>query len=247
MSYKAYSTTKKTSTSTSKQTPFCKVCYDAKRPGYDTHYLKDFKGPTPVVVCPYLLELKCNYCKNTGHTVSYCEVLKAKKTGERSSSASSQNGNFFIMRESTSGSPVEPPKKTKTLNHPVTNSGNQFDVLFMEDAEEEEDAAVAAAVDFQQKKVRFDETEMEIAPTPTMMTWAKIVATPAPLQKKQQDKIQQRSPATAAPYERPYPTFIHQKEPESSVASDDNNKISKYFFKPSNKDWWEDSSDDDDA
>lgn len=59
---------------------FCKMCFDAKREGYDTHYLKDFTGPEVKVVCPYLLALQCNYCKEQGHTISYCPILKMKET-----------------------------------------------------------------------------------------------------------------------------------------------------------------------
>ena len=60
------------------KTPFCKVCFDAKRPGYDSHFLKADGLSTGNVVCPYLLSLECKYCKKPGHTVSYCDVLAAK-------------------------------------------------------------------------------------------------------------------------------------------------------------------------
>lgn len=69
----------------SEKKPFCKMCFDAKRPGYDTHYLKDFSGHEPKVVCPYLLSLQCNYCKQDGHTISYCPVLKEKEAYEETS------------------------------------------------------------------------------------------------------------------------------------------------------------------
>jgi len=59
---------------------FCKMCFDAKRDGYDTHYLKDFTGPEVKITCPYLLGLQCNYCKEQGHTISYCPILKMKGT-----------------------------------------------------------------------------------------------------------------------------------------------------------------------
>jgi hypothetical protein len=70
----------------SEKKPFCKMCFDAKRPGYDTHYLKDFSGPSPKVVCPYLLSLQCNYCKQEGHTISYCPILKEKEGYEEETS-----------------------------------------------------------------------------------------------------------------------------------------------------------------
>lgn len=76
MSYKA-TMSKKVQVNEKK---FCKMCFDAKRDGYDTHYLKDFTGPEVKVVCPYLLGLQCNYCKEQGHTISYCPILKTKGT-----------------------------------------------------------------------------------------------------------------------------------------------------------------------
>lgn len=63
-----------------KKTTFCKVCHDAKRDGYDTHYVKNHDGK---VTCPYLLSLNCNYCRNPGHTVKYCDVLKNRKQNEK--------------------------------------------------------------------------------------------------------------------------------------------------------------------
>lgn len=56
--------------------PFCKICYDAKQEGFNTHYVRDRPGGD--VVCPYLLSLNCSYCHNSGHTVKYCDILKTK-------------------------------------------------------------------------------------------------------------------------------------------------------------------------
>lgn len=78
MSYKA-TMSKKVQVNEKK---FCKMCFDAKREGYDTHYLKDFTGPQVKIVCPYLLSLQCNYCKEQGHTISYCPILKMKETAK---------------------------------------------------------------------------------------------------------------------------------------------------------------------
>lgn len=49
----------------------CKICFDANRPGYDTHWMKDSSGN---VLCPYLANLKCKRCGYTGHTVKYCKM-----------------------------------------------------------------------------------------------------------------------------------------------------------------------------
>ena len=61
--------------------PFCKVCFQAGFPPerYNSHYVRENPSPTSRVVCPTLLSLKCNYCKNTGHTISHCPILAEKK------------------------------------------------------------------------------------------------------------------------------------------------------------------------
>jgi len=60
--------------------PFCKVCFDAGKDGYDTHFVRETPAPTSKVVCPTLLSMKCNYCKATGHTISHCPVLAKNKS-----------------------------------------------------------------------------------------------------------------------------------------------------------------------
>jgi hypothetical protein len=61
--------------------PFCKVCYQAgcSPEQYNSHYVRENPAPTSNVVCPTLLSLKCNYCRNTGHTISHCTLLSEKK------------------------------------------------------------------------------------------------------------------------------------------------------------------------
>ena len=65
------------------KSPFCKICYDAKRPGYDTHFIRSSPGPDGVVVCPYLLSLNCVFCGQSGHTISYC-TLKSQENSIKS-------------------------------------------------------------------------------------------------------------------------------------------------------------------
>jgi hypothetical protein len=74
---------KNTSTSTRKacqaERKFCKVCYDAGKSStaYSSHYVRDSIGGK--VICPTILSQECNYCKQVGHTPSYCPALKYKK------------------------------------------------------------------------------------------------------------------------------------------------------------------------
>ena len=55
---------------------FCKVCFDAMKPGYETHNVKDYASN---VICPLLLNTKCNKCGFFGHTVKYCKINIIKK------------------------------------------------------------------------------------------------------------------------------------------------------------------------
>ena len=63
--------------------PFCKVCFDAKKPEseYNSHYVRsrlDQNGNT-VVTCPILAATECRYCFKFGHTIKFCIVLEEKK------------------------------------------------------------------------------------------------------------------------------------------------------------------------
>lgn len=57
---------------------FCKVCYDSGKTEaeYTSHFVKSEPGPKGKIVCPTLLSVKCSYCQDNGHMVSYCTKLK---------------------------------------------------------------------------------------------------------------------------------------------------------------------------
>jgi hypothetical protein len=243
------------------KTFFCKVCYDAKRSDYNTHFLKDFTGPSPVVTCPYLLALKCNYCKMTGHTVSYCDVLKSKKEEEDAPAKSnrkkeSQNGSFFILRVSEDGSvathapathaPSTPPRKTTQYSaRTLVNPGRNKFVLLADDDEEEAEA----------------EAEIAIEPTSSTqeVTWAKIVSRAhitkksvtfsdiPPIYKHQINQvIIDETRARAAEFEKPLPTFIHGvTKATTSVVKKDAVKNLFGCYVPSGRSWADDDSSDD--
>ena len=67
--------------------PFCKVCFDTGKPEslYTNHYVNDIPGKNGVVVCPTLLSLECRYCREKGHTVSRCKMIKKKRITTKSS------------------------------------------------------------------------------------------------------------------------------------------------------------------
>ena len=60
---------------------FCKVCFDAGKSEqvYRSHYVRSEPGPKGKVVCPILLAVECNYCKEKGHTIKFCVILANKK------------------------------------------------------------------------------------------------------------------------------------------------------------------------
>lgn len=51
---------------------FCNLCFNANRPNYNKHSLRDFAGNT---ICPYLLSIKCLTCGQSGHTPKYCKNI----------------------------------------------------------------------------------------------------------------------------------------------------------------------------
>jgi len=57
---------------------FCKVCHDAGKSStaYSSHYVRESIGGK--VICPTILSQHCNYCKQIGHTPSYCPALEGK-------------------------------------------------------------------------------------------------------------------------------------------------------------------------
>jgi hypothetical protein len=62
----------------SKGKPFCKVCFDAKKPesSYTSHYVKSSPGPDGKIVCPTLLNQACLNCGQPGHTRGYCDQTR---------------------------------------------------------------------------------------------------------------------------------------------------------------------------
>ena len=55
---------------------FCKYCYNLGFSTYTTHNLRETIEDEIRIVCPILNKTKCNYCKDIGHTVSYCPLIK---------------------------------------------------------------------------------------------------------------------------------------------------------------------------
>lgn len=100
---------------------FCKVCFDASKPGYKTHNVRDYASN---VVCPVLLSTKCNGCGYFGHTTKYCKFGgSAKKV-------------TFV-------------KTVKTVSVPTNVSKNMFAGMVCLDVEEPEDTYDESVMDFE--------------------------------------------------------------------------------------------------
>jgi len=96
---------------------FCKVCFDASKSGYNTHNVRDYASN---VVCPLLLNTKCNTCGYFGHTTKYC------KSG----------GSGSVKK-----APIIYTKSVKLVSAVVeVKSTNMFAGIICSDAEEEEDS-----------------------------------------------------------------------------------------------------------
>jgi hypothetical protein len=104
--------------------PFCKVCHDAGKPDNEvtSHFVKSLEGK---IICPTLLTQNCRYCKEPGHTVSFCKVLaQQKKLNEKKERKNK-------MEEQL----IEKQKNTKNAK----NTKNIFTAFMEEDDEEEEE------------------------------------------------------------------------------------------------------------
>ena len=91
------------------KTPFCKICFDFKRPEeeYTSHWVKDKPGPEGKVICPHLLNMECRYCHEKGHLLSNCPILKQNK--ERKQKTHKKQSGTFILSENTQQKVMMPP------------------------------------------------------------------------------------------------------------------------------------------
>jgi DNA-binding cell septation regulator SpoVG len=100
--------------------PFCKVCKDAGKSEkeYTSHFVRQTPHPESPIICPTILNSKCNFCNGNGHLVSRCP---SKKEFERSmkSNFNPTISKYFVAE-----------------NKKLLNSKNSFAVL---DSDEEED------------------------------------------------------------------------------------------------------------
>jgi hypothetical protein len=111
--------------------PFCKVCHDAGKPEseYTSHFVKDIPGAGGVVVCPTLLAQQCGYCHTSGHTVSYCKLLKQHQKAKEHYDRKSE---FLETKTKTA---FQEPKKNKSAFAALAeDSDDEIDVKVVKQA-----------------------------------------------------------------------------------------------------------------
>ncbi len=75
--------------------PFCKVCKDAGKSEkeYTSHFVRQTPHPESPIICPTILNTKCNFCNGIGHLVSRCPSKKEfERSMKQKSNSSKKNG-----------------------------------------------------------------------------------------------------------------------------------------------------------
>lgn len=71
---------------TKERTPYCGVCFKAgkEKSMYTSHWTRASPLSESEVTCPTILNTVCKYCKEKGHSLKYCKILREKKTRQHS-------------------------------------------------------------------------------------------------------------------------------------------------------------------
>jgi hypothetical protein len=155
--------------------PFCKVCFDAKKPEseYNSHYVRsrpDQNGNT-VVTCPILAATECRYCFKFGHTIKFCIVLEEKKKKDN------KNKSVAIRNQKAAERRAAVPVALKRDN---AIYAGKFASLYDEEETVVKPNVVVADENFptlNKKQISFEETSNN--------NWASVAAKPAaPVAKK---------------------------------------------------------------
>jgi len=120
--------------------PVCKVCRDAGKPEsvYTSHFVKSMNRCQ--IICPTLLNIKCRYCEEIGHTVKYCKSLNNQPS--RSSRSAYEKVSQTTVDQPSRSSRSAYEKVSQTDN----KTQNKFGILDFDDDEEEEEIEQPLAV-----------------------------------------------------------------------------------------------------
>ncbi len=102
--------------------PFCKVCKDSGKSEkeYTSHFVRQTPHPESPIICPTILNSKCNFCNGNGHLVSRCPSKKEFERSMKQKSKSNKNGKYFVAE-----------------NKKISNSKNSFAALDSDEEDEE--------------------------------------------------------------------------------------------------------------
>ena len=168
--------------------PFCKVCFDAGKPesDYSSHYVRSLPDRTgnTKILCPTLLNTKCRYCSDIGHTTKFCPTLAAQKKKEERAHKEEERSRRVNKEE-------QKPKKSQ-----ITSS-NKFSALMSDDDEEDTVAPMKKQVAPMKKQVapvKKEEFPALCEPSKQVTfsscnSYLNAAVCPAPLPVKPQDEV----------------------------------------------------------
>lgn len=118
---------KKVSANATANAKYCAHCFNIGKPEveYRSHFIRASADENSPVVCPELLATECKYCFKTGHTVTRCPIIAAKKKADKKA----------VMRMETEKKRQEELKQ-KPIQKPISVS--KFAALDSDSDDEEE-------------------------------------------------------------------------------------------------------------
>ena len=158
----------------SQKKPFCKVCFDARKPEseYTSHYVRsqpDSNGKT-IVTCPVLNATECRYCFKFGHTTKFCNVLEEKKKKDNREKSVAIRAQKAADRAATEVRVVASARSPLTYKGKFAGLEDIEEVVEKFVADEPNDALFPS---LQKKTVKFVDEK-------PASNWAAIASKPAP-------------------------------------------------------------------
>ena len=125
--------------------PVCKVCRDAGKPEsvYTSHFVKSMNRCQ--IICPTLLNIKCRYCEEIGHTVKYCKSLnnqpsRSSRSAYEKVSQTTDDQPFKRLSQTTDDQPSRSSRSAyEKVSQTDNKTQNKFGILDFDDDEEEEE------------------------------------------------------------------------------------------------------------
>lgn len=104
-----------------KREPYCGVCFKAgkEKSVYNSHWTRENANPDSPIICPLILSTVCGYCKETGHSIKYCEkrIRKNNRLQENASVSSTGNNSYGGLSKNSSRASLASLDGTYGDNH----------------------------------------------------------------------------------------------------------------------------------